>query len=77
MINGWLAPHCHVGRFRHEGQAAELYVDDRDNSHDSIHGRGGLGAGVPFRNIEGRASLVWMSLAPTSAPVAARQPPMV
>ncbi|XYH98432.1 signal peptidase I [Sorangium sp. So ce1128] len=120
MINGWLAPHCHVGKFRHEGRTAELYVeylddkayltlfdtdpdeqtcstsdecsaglschsgicgvgrgpfkvapgevwvmgDNRNNSHDSPHWRGGRGAGVPFRNVKGRTMFIWMSFGP-------------
>jgi signal peptidase I len=35
--------------------------DNRNNSHDSRSWRGGLGAGVPFENIKGRAMFVWMS----------------
>ena len=35
--------------------------DNRDNSHDSRSWHGGKGAGVPFENIKGRASIVWMS----------------
>ncbi|MFS8066584.1 MAG: S26 family signal peptidase, partial [Byssovorax sp.] len=35
--------------------------DNRNNSHDSPSWRGGLGAGVPFENIKGRAMFVWMS----------------
>ena len=120
VVNGWLAPHCHVGLFRGEKISAELYVeflgsrsyltlfdsdpdeetcktaddcgpgldcrggicgtlqgpfkvapnetwvmgDNRNNSHDSRSWRGGLGAGVPFENIKGRASFIWMSFEP-------------
>ncbi len=122
IINGWLAPHCYVGKFRGEDQSREqeLYVefledksyftlfdrpttektcttgeecdggqtcrvgvcglrqgpyragpdevwvmgDNRNNSHDSRGWRGGLGAGVPFENIKGRAMFVWMSFGP-------------
>jgi signal peptidase I len=38
--------------------------DNRNNSHDSRSWRGGLGAGVPFENIKGRATFVWMSFGP-------------
>jgi signal peptidase I len=38
--------------------------DNRNNSHDSRSWRGGLGAGVPFENIKGRAMFVWMSFGP-------------
>jgi signal peptidase I len=43
----------------------EVWVmgDNRNNSHDSRGWRGGLGAGVPFQNIKGRAMFVWMSFA--------------
>ena len=121
VINGWLAPHCYVGRLN-QGHllTGELYVeylgertyltmfdqktsedscnadadcgagrgcrghvcgslqgpfyvatdeawvmgDNRNNSHDSRFWRGGLGAGVPFRNIKGRAMFVWMAWNP-------------
>jgi signal peptidase I len=45
---------------------AEAWVmgDNRNNSHDSRSWRGGLGAGVPFENIKGRALFVWMSFGP-------------
>jgi signal peptidase I len=41
----------------------EVWVlgDNRNNSHDSRSWQGGLGAGVPFENIKGRAMFVWMS----------------
>jgi signal peptidase I len=44
----------------------EVWVmgDNRNNSHDSRTWRGGLGAGVPFENIKGRAMFVWMSFGP-------------
>lgn len=38
--------------------------DNRNHIHDSRSWRGGLGAGVPFENIKGRASFVWMSFGP-------------
>jgi signal peptidase I len=46
--------------------ADEVWVmgDNRNNSHDSRSWRGGLGAGVPFENIKGRAMFVWMSFGP-------------
>jgi signal peptidase I len=45
--------------------ANETWVlgDNRYNSHDSRSWRGGMGAGVPYENIKGRASYVWMSFA--------------
>jgi signal peptidase I len=44
----------------------EVWVmgDSRNNSHDSRSWRNGLGAGVPFENIKGRAMFVWMSFLP-------------
>lgn len=44
----------------------EVWVmgDNRNNSHDSRSWRGGLGAGVPFENIKGRATIIWMSFGP-------------
>jgi signal peptidase I len=41
----------------------EVWVmgDNRNNSHDSRSWHGGLGAGVPFENIKGRAMFVWVS----------------
>jgi signal peptidase I len=43
--------------------ADEVWVmgDNRNNSHDSRSWRNGLGAGVPFANIKGRATFLWMS----------------
>jgi signal peptidase I len=124
ILNGWLVPHCYVGKFgKDEGALyleflgdksyftllqnppdeahpsgqdealckaqwqddcdcraglcgkfqgpfkvtqTEVWVmgDNRFNSHDSRSWRGGLGAGVPFENIKGRAMFVWMSFAP-------------
>ena len=118
VINGWLAPHCYVGRLEQgHGLSGELYVehlgersyitmfdqksgeepcatdgdcgvgracrgqvcgmlqgpyhvapeevwvmgDNRNNSHDSRSWHNGVGAGVPFRNIKGRAMFVWMA----------------
>jgi signal peptidase I len=45
-------------------EAAWVMGDNRNNSHDSRSWRGGLGAGVPFENIKGRAMFVWMSFGP-------------
>ncbi len=44
----------------------EVWVlgDNRDNSHDSRAWNGGIGAGVPFENIKGRATYVWWSWDP-------------
>jgi len=123
ILNGWIVPHCYVGRFANEGwlyveflgdesyftlfanddmhpngpdeptckgadecglgqsckagicghyqgpfhvKKDEVWVmgDNRYNSHDSRSWRGGMGAGVPFENIKGRAMFVWMSFAP-------------
>ena len=46
--------------------ANEVWVmgDNRDNSHDSRRWRGGLGAGVPFANIKGRAMFVFATFGP-------------
>ena len=38
--------------------------DNRNNSHDSRSWKGGMGAGVPFENIKGRAMFVWWSWDP-------------
>jgi signal peptidase I len=121
VINGWVAPHCFVGRIdmphgmkgylylEHLGDksfltmfdeeledqacstdrdcggagncrgsvcgtlqgpyrvaANEVWVmgDNRNNSHDSRSWKGGMGAGVPFENIKGRAMFVWWSWDP-------------
>jgi len=47
-------------------QPNEVWVmgDNRNNSHDSRSWKGGLGAGVPFQNIKGRAMFVWWSWDP-------------
>ncbi len=41
----------------------QIYVmgDNRNNSHDSRAWFGGVGGGVPFENIRGRALFVWLS----------------
>ena len=46
-------------------QQGEVWVmgDNRHNSHDSRLWRGGLGAGVPYENIRGRALFVWVNVA--------------
>lgn len=49
------------GPFHVAADEAWVMGDNRDNSHDSRRWRGGLGAGVPFENIKGRAMFVWMS----------------
>lgn len=46
-----------------EGEAWVM-GDNRNNSHDSRSWRGGMGAGVPFENIKGRAMFVWISFRP-------------
>lgn len=52
------------GPFRVRANEAWVMGDNRNNSHDSRSWRGGLGAGVPFENIKGRAMFVWMSFGP-------------
>lgn len=54
----------HQGPFRVAADEAWVMGDNRNNSHDSRSWRGGLGAGVPFENIKGRAMFVWMSFGP-------------
>jgi signal peptidase I len=49
------------GPFRVAEGEAWVMGDNRNNSHDSRSWRGGLGGGVPFENIKGRAMFVWMS----------------
>ncbi len=49
------------GPYRIEQGQAFVLGDNRDNSHDSRAWKGGLGAGVPFENIKGRAMFVWWS----------------
>ncbi len=58
-ICGMLQGPFHVG-----AEEAWVMGDNRNNSHDSRSWRGGLGAGVPFENIKGRAMFVWMSFGP-------------
>jgi signal peptidase I len=52
------------GPFHVAPEEAWVMGDNRNNSHDSRSWRGGLGAGVPFENIKGRAMFVWMSFGP-------------
>jgi signal peptidase I len=52
------------GPFRVAPDEVWVMGDNRNNSHDSRTWRGGLGAGVPFENIKGRAMFVWMSFGP-------------
>lgn len=57
---------CGVLQGPFKGAPGEVWVmgDNRNNSHDSRSWRGGLGGGVPFENIKGRALFVWMSFGP-------------
>ena len=55
---------CSRGRSRSRPDEVWVMGDNRNNSHDSRSWRGGLGAGVPFENIKGRAMFVWMSFGP-------------
>lgn len=52
------------GPYKVAAEEAWVMGDNRNNSHDSRGWRGGLGAGVPFENIKGRAMFVWMSFGP-------------
>jgi signal peptidase I len=52
------------GPFKVGPDEAWVMGDNRNNSHDSRSWRGGLGGGVPFENIKGRAMFVWMSFEP-------------
>jgi signal peptidase I len=49
------------GPFKVAPGEAWVMGDNRNNSHDSRSWRGGVGGGVPFQNIKGRAMFVWMS----------------
>jgi signal peptidase I len=54
----------HQGPFKVAANEVWVMGDNRHNSHDSRSWRGGMGAGVPFENIKGRAMFVWMSFRP-------------
>ncbi|MSP25530.1 MAG: signal peptidase I [Myxococcales bacterium] len=58
------------GPYRIERGHAFVLGDNRDNSHDSRAWKGGLGAGVPFENIKGRALFVWWSWDPRAGGLA-------
>ncbi len=57
---------CGVMKGPYKVAPGEAWVmgDNRDNSHDSLRWKSGLGAGVPFENIKGRAMFVWWSWDP-------------
>jgi signal peptidase I len=57
---------CGVLQGPYQVQPNRVWVmgDNRNNSHDSRSWRGGIGAGVPFENIKGRAMFVWWSWDP-------------
>lgn len=54
---------CGILQGPFKAKPGEVWVmgDNRNNSHDSRSWFGGLGGGVPFQNIKGRAMFVWMS----------------
>lgn len=52
------------GPFKVKADEAWVMGDNRNNSHDSRSWRGGLGAGVPFDNIKGRAMFVFATFGP-------------
>ncbi len=52
------------GPYKIAPREAWVMGDNRDNSHDSRSWKNGLGAGVPFQNIKGRAMFVWWSWDP-------------
>lgn len=54
----------HQGPFKVKDDEVWVMGDNRNNSHDSRSWRSGLGAGVPFENIKGRAMFVWVSFGP-------------
>lgn len=57
---------CGVLQGPYQVKPGEVWVmgDNRDNSHDSRSWNGGVGAGVPFDHIKGRAMFVWWSWDP-------------
>ncbi len=57
---------CGMVKGPYKIKPGEVWVmgDNRDNSHDSLRWNNGLGAGVPFENIKGRAMFVWWSWDP-------------
>jgi signal peptidase I len=54
----------HQGPYEVAENEAWVMGDNRNNSHDSRSWKGGMGAGVPFENIKGRAMFVWWSWDP-------------
>jgi signal peptidase I len=62
VCRGGICGH-HQGPFKVRANETWVLGDNRYNSHDSRSWRGGMGAGVPYENIKGRASYVWMSFA--------------
>jgi len=52
------------GPFKAAPQEVWVIGDNRNNSHDSRSWHNGMGGGVPFENIKGRAMSVWMSFGP-------------
>jgi len=52
------------GPYRVMPGEAWVFGDNRDNSHDSRAWHLGMGAGVPFENIKGKAMFVWWSWDP-------------
>src|SRR5262249_24110289 len=57
---------CGIVQGPFKAAPGEVWVmgDNRNNSHDSRSWRQGLGAGVPYDDIKGRAVFVWMSFGP-------------
>ena len=50
------------GPFRVSAGETWVLGDNRNASHDSRSWRNGLGAGVPYANVHGRAMFVWLSV---------------